>query len=289
MATAFAEPTFAHTDDSADALLRDGYCIIPDAVGLHRIAGLDRDLTDRFAATPFCDGAFYGGHTKRFGALLRRSPHMASLVANPRILDIVDRALSPWCDRFHLNLTQGIEIHPGAPAQFAHRDQDMWAGPKGTLEYLVNVMWPLCDFTADNGATIIWPGSHRVQDQAELPAENGIVAEAPPGSAIIFLGSALHCGGPNRSERPRRGVLVSYSLGWLKPFENQWLCYPPNIARTFDPELAALVGYSQHRPNLGNYEGQCPSILLRTDVPEYLAATDALLPWQAEMLAANVA
>jgi hypothetical protein len=82
----------------------------------------------------------------------------------------------------------------------------------------------------------------------------------------------------------RRGAIVSYCLGWLKPYENQWLAYPPDIARTFSPELAALVGYRQHRPNLGNYEGQCPSILLREPTAQPLPATDALRPDQETML-----
>jgi hypothetical protein len=79
-------------------------------------------------------------------------------------------------------------------------------------------------------------------------------------------------------------MIVSYSLGWLKPYENQWLAYPPEIAKTFDPELAALVGYCQHRPNLGNFEGQCPSVLLKQDVPEYLNAVDELRPDQVDMI-----
>lgn len=83
----------------------------------------------------------------------------------------------------------------------------------------------------------------------------------------------------------RRGIIVSYCLGWLKPYENKWLTYPPNAARAFDPDLAALVGYQQHRPNLGNYDGQCPSVLLRGEPPEYLAATDALRPDQESALA----
>ena len=91
--------------------------------------------------------------------------------------------------------------------------------------------------------------------------------------------------GGNASNDIRRGAIVSYCLGWLKPYENQWLAYPPHIARTFSPELAALVGYRQHRPNLGNYEGQCPSVLLEDKVPERLAATDALRPDQAEAVA----
>src|SRR3546814_4276017 len=52
-------------------------------------------------------------------------------------------------------------IHPGALAQYPHRDQDMWQGPKGEVEYLLNVIWPLSPFTAENGATRLWPHSHR--------------------------------------------------------------------------------------------------------------------------------
>jgi ectoine hydroxylase-related dioxygenase (phytanoyl-CoA dioxygenase family) len=109
-----------------------------------------------------------------------------------------------------------------------------------------------------------------------------------PGDALVFLGSTLHGAGENRTDEPRRGVVVGYSLGWLKPYENQWLAYPPEVASTFSPELAALVGYRQHRPNLGNYEGQCPSILLGTefDRDQPIGAIDALRPDQDAAMAA---
>src|SRR3546814_14839435 len=81
------------------------------------------------------------------------------------------------------------------------------------------------------------------------------------------------------------GIVIGYSLGWLKPYENLWLAYPPDVARNFSPALAALAGYAQHRPNLGNYEGQCPSILLGEHVPEHIGAIDALRPDQEAMLA----
>ncbi len=83
----------------------------------------------------------------------------------------------------------------------------------------------------------------------------------------------------------RRGIIVSYCLGWLKPYENQWLAYPPDVAKDFPPELAALTGYVQHRPNLGNFEGQCPSILFRGYPPDPIAAVDALRPDQQALLA----
>ena len=249
------------------------------------IAGIETDLNPRFAATPLCQGAFYGERTKRFGSLLSRSSAIQQLAMHPLILEIVEQMMLPWCDRIALNLTQAIEIHPGALPQLAHRDQDMWQGPKGSLEYLVNVMWPLTAFTKENGGTRLWTASHFDQDIPVLPEEESVVPIVVPGDALIFLGSTLHGGGGNASTIPRRGIVISYCLGWLKPFELQWLVYPPQVARHFPPELAALVGYAQHRPNLGNVEGQCPSILLADHVPDHLPAIDALRPDQAEAAA----
>lgn len=263
-------------------LARDGYCIMPDALPAATIAALDSDLEPCFAQTPFCQGGFYGETTKRFGRLLARSHRAADLVQHDMILSVVDRILSPWCDTIQLNVAQAIAVHPGAPAQLPHRDQDMWRGPVGEIEYLVNVIWPLTEFSADNGATRLWPNTHGANAGVIEPSEgdDGIAAAMHAGSALIFLGSTLHGAGANISNEVRRGLVVGYSLGWLKPYENQWLAYPPEIARTFAPELAALVGYRQHRPNLGNYEGQCPSVLLQGPIDTPLAAVDALRPDQ---------
>jgi ectoine hydroxylase-related dioxygenase (phytanoyl-CoA dioxygenase family) len=263
-------------------LLAHGYCILEHAVPVDLIVSVDADLDPAFRFTPMCQGDFYGWNTKRFGSLLRRSGEMASLVQHPLVLGIADMILGPHCDRILLNLTQGVEIHPGANAQFLHRDQDMWGGPKGELEYLINVIWPLTTFTSENGGTVLYPGSHR--SEGDGAGEDAVVAAMEPGSALIFLGSTLHGGGANRTNIPRRGIIISYCLGWLRPFENPWLVYPPATARCFDRDLTDLLGYVQHRPNLGNVEGQCPSILLGDAVPDHLPAIDALRPDQAKML-----
>ena len=264
-------------------LNRDGYCIIRRAIAPERVAAISADLAERFARTPFCEGEFYGGRTKRFGGVLKRSAAAEAFVRHPLVLDIVQGVLGPWCDRFQLNLTQALQIHPGQDAQPPHRDQDMWGGQKGEMEYLVNVMWPFSPYRRENGATVIFPMSHNAGAGERPPVH----AEMDPGDVLLFLGSTLHGGGANGSAAPRSGMIVSYSLGWLKPYENQWLVYPPAVARTFSRELAQLVGYQQHRPNLGNYEGRCPSILLDGDPDDYLGAVDALLPRQVEALRAK--
>ncbi len=272
----------ADADRRAAILQRDGWCILPHALDARALSTIERDLEPCFAATPLCQGPFYGDRTRRFGALLTRSPFVERLVMHSMVLEIVEQVLLPWCDRIALNLSQAIEINPGALPQLPHRDQDMWAGPKGSIEYLVNVMWPLTPFTAENGGTRLWTGSHADPEVVRLPESDAEVPLVSPGDALLFLGSTLHGGGGNASAEPRRGIVISYCLGWLKPFELQWLVYPPQVARHFSPELAALVGYAQHRPNLGNVEGQCPSVLLRDGVPGHLPAIDALRPDQAE-------
>lgn len=271
----------------AAMLLADGYCIVEDILPPDTITALEAELSPRFEATPFCEGGFYGARTKRFGALLRRSHHAAALVRHPLILTIAETILGAWCDRIVLNLTQAVEIHPGALAQVPHRDQDLWGGDKAGMEYQLNVIWPVDPFTADNGATRLWPGSHR-DDGVDPLVVAPIVADMAPGSALLFLGSIVHGAGANVSDAVRRAVIVGYCLGWLRTFENQYLVYPPEVARHFDPELAALVGYAQHRPNLGNVEGQCPSILLGNPVIDGLAAIDALRPEQAEAIAEHL-
>lgn len=161
-------------------LLAYGYCVIPDLATPAEIAALDTDLAPDFEATPFCEGRFYGERTKRFGRLLIRSPRVAPLVQHKLVLGVVESILSPWCDTIQLNLAQAIAVHPGALAQMPHRDQDMWRGQTGEIEYLVNVTWPFTRYTRQNGATRLWPESHGAKAMGTLPEAGEDVPELGP-------------------------------------------------------------------------------------------------------------
>jgi len=273
------------------ARLRDqGYVIIEDLVAPGLIEALNADFETHFAGTAFSQGSFSGAGTRRFAGLLKRSCHVAQLVEHDLILALADDLLGPWCDHFSLNLTQAIELAPGASQQVPHRDQDMWpcsgfVDRERGMEFLINVMWPLSAFTKDNGATLVWPGSHRRQDELLIAPEEAVIAEMALGSALVFLGSTLHAAGANRTALPRRGIIISYCLGWLKPYELPWLAYPPEVARQFPRSLARLAGYQVHRPNLGTFEGRCPSLLLE-DAARPNGVIDALLPEQEALIAA---
>jgi ectoine hydroxylase-related dioxygenase (phytanoyl-CoA dioxygenase family) len=258
-----------------DLLRSQGYLVLHGLVDPNTIDGVCRELEPWIVATPHCQGDFYGWNTTRLGAVLLKSKAAHALVAHPLILAIMDEVLGPHCDWYQLNLSQAVRIHPGERQQVPHRDEEMWPCAKNGVEYLVNVMWTLSDFTEGNGATCIWPRSQFSALNRNLDFDARVVAAAPRGSAIVYLGSVTHCAGANRSNQPRTGLIFSYCLGWLKQYENAYLTYPPEVARHFSKRLRDLLGYRIHRPNLGGYEGQDPSVLFEGR-SHTLAAVDAI-------------
>lgn len=258
-----------------DLLRSRGYVIFENLASAELMDTLCQELEPWFEATPRCQGDFYGWSTTRFGSVLLKSPASQALVLDSTMLAVMDEVLGPHCDWYQLNLSQAIRIHPGQRQQAPHRDEEMWPCIKNGMEYLVNVMWALSDFTADNGATMLWPRSQFKSLNRQMDAADAVVAEMPRGSALVYLGSVTHCGGQNRSTQPRSGLIFSYSLGWLKQYENAFLAYPPEIARQFPKRIQDLLGYRIHRPNLGGYEGQDPAVLFETN-SRALPAVDAV-------------
>jgi ectoine hydroxylase-related dioxygenase (phytanoyl-CoA dioxygenase family) len=258
-----------------DRLRSHGYMIFESLVSEALIDQVCEELAPWFAATPRCRGDFYGRNTTRFGAVLLKSAAAHELLMHPEVRFLVGQVLDAHCDWHQLNLSQAVRIHPGERRQIPHRDDEMWPGVKGGVEYLVNVMWALSDFTRENGATLIWPRSQFAAPSRSVSPDAAVVATMPRGSALLYLGSVAHSGGGNTTNLPRTGLIFSYCLGWLKQYENAFLTYPPHVAAGFSKEVRDLLGYRIHRPNLGGYEGQDPAVLFETN-SHTLAATDCL-------------
>lgn len=239
-------------------LQRDGFLLLPEMLSPRETAQLAGELEPWLQTTPRCEGDSYGWRTTRVGGLLSKAPSVQHMALEPRILAIAEALLRPNCDCIQLNLTQAARIHPGERAQAPHRDEEMWPADKQGREWLLNVMWAVSDFTEENGATRLWPGSHRAALDRHVDPKNSVAGAMRAGSALLFLGSLTHGAGANMSALPRTGVIVSYCLGWLKTYENQFLAYPREVARCFPVQLQQLIGYQMHKPNLGGWEGQNP-------------------------------
>ena len=202
------------TEDAVEILTQDGALIISELLSNQEYADLRGELDPEFAQADFCEGLFYGEATKRIHSLARKSKTICSMIVRPKVLEITRLILGPNCDKIQLNLTQGIQIWPGERAQVIHRDDSMFPVKHKPFEFMVNAMWAYTEFTKENGATIVVPGSH-LWDVDRMPAEHEIaLAEMQPGEVLIYLGSVIHAGGQNRSELPRTGIALSYCLGW---------------------------------------------------------------------------
>lgn len=252
------QPSIAPETDIA-ALKRDGFVVLRDLLSERQVDMLASELEPWFERTPRCQGDFYGWKTTRVGGLLAKAPMVQHLALHWRVMAIAETLLKPNCDCIQLNLTQATRVHPGERAQVPHRDEEMWPCDKQGRDWLINVMWAVDDFTEDNGATRLWPGSHRDVLDRNIDPAMSVAGVMPRGAALVFLGSLTHSAGANTTGAPRTGVIVSYCLGWLKAYENQFLAYPREVVRCFPECLQRLIGYQMHRPNLGGWEGRDPA------------------------------
>jgi ectoine hydroxylase-related dioxygenase (phytanoyl-CoA dioxygenase family) len=245
-----------------EAIARDGGAILENALSPADRAQLDRESAALLAETPASRGLFHGLKTKRVGAMVAKSQICQRMALHPTVLAVMDRFLKPHCSAYQLNLSQLIAIGPGEQRQITHADDPMFPFVNRNYQAMINVIWAIDDFTADNGATHIAPESHGWPRNRVAKDDEIIQGVMSSGSCLIYLGSTHHGGGANRTDRPRRGLVISYCLGWLRQSENQYLAIPPEVARTFPEPLQRLIGYFVHQPNLGMVEGQDPIQLL---------------------------
>jgi Phytanoyl-CoA dioxygenase (PhyH) len=245
-------PATASGADVAAALGRDGCAIVERLVPVEMLDRARTELRPWMEATPVGPDDFAGRHTRRTGGLIARSPTCRELVMHPLVLDAVGGVLG-HATSFQLHLTQVIAIGPPEPAQMIHRDQwafDFFPFPSG-YEVQCNTIWAMTDFTAENGATRVVPGSHRLADRLEFREEQTEPATMPAGSVLLYTGSLYHGAGANRSDGTRCGANVTYAVSWLRQEENQYLSVPADVARELPDPLLRLMGYARGAYALG--------------------------------------
>jgi ectoine hydroxylase-related dioxygenase (phytanoyl-CoA dioxygenase family) len=203
---------------------------------------------------------------------MNKAPNYIDLISDERLLTVMDHFLGPQCGQYRLNSSEVIEIHGGETAQELHWDDVIWPAhfwaPDKLLQF--NVMVAATDFTENNGATQVVPGSHRWDHSTrEAKAEEVTLATMKAGSAVFIPGKTLHGGGTNTDGTKRRAIVASYVLGWLRTQENHFLHTSVEQAKTWPQRVRELLGYDlyahyddniQGGP-LGYYEYGSPSVL----------------------------
>ena len=242
-------------EDIIEVLNNDAGVIIDGLIDQKEVNLLNKDLAPYLKNDVFGRDEFTGFKTKRIGALIARSEACRNLALQPLVNEVSEKYLSPFCDGYQLHFTSAVSIGPGESKQILHRDRGIWGGylPR-RIEPLMSTIWAVTEFTKENGATQIVPGSH-LWEKDRIPKENEIAyAEMKPGSVLLYTGTVLHGGGSNSSKSDiRTGVFLHYALNWLRQEENQYLSCPPNIAKDISQEVRSLIGYSKGGYILGFY------------------------------------
>jgi len=241
---------------------KDGYTIVENAFRAAEADALLADLArlERELGIDFAANTFEGRRTKRVYNLLAHGPRFEAIPVHPAVLPIVEGVLDPGC---LVSSLSSIAIHPGEVAQPIHADDQLLPLDKPHVATVCNSMWALTDFTEENGATRIIPGSHTRDHSPAYGSEHAsIPAEMRRGSVLVWHGSLWHGGGANRSGAVRVGIAMNYCAGWIRQQENQQLGIPRETARGFSPRLRELVGYGIYRGIIGHIDKHSPLELL---------------------------
>jgi len=243
-------------------LAEHGFCLVGDALEPRTVDSLRRKVAER-AAREVEDGTDYvyeNGSNQRVWTLLNKGAEFVELALHPLALQMMEHLLGYG---FLLSNIDANIAGPGGKPMFLHADQsfvpDPWPWP---FPLVANIMWMLDDFTPENGATRVVPGSHKLghgPEPADLAGRPGRAATeavvAPAGTALVFDGRLWHQTGANTTEGERRhGILAYYCRPFMRQQENWFVSLRPEVLEAAPARLRQLLGYENYL-SLGMIDG----------------------------------
>jgi ectoine hydroxylase-related dioxygenase (phytanoyl-CoA dioxygenase family) len=225
-----------------------GYAILPDLVTRTEAASA-RQMLLASPDTPLAKGLPARNEATRqrvVANLLHRGEMFERLVQHPALIEIAEAILG---DDMVLSSYAARILEPDAREMGAHIDYPYWAmkGPFTVRPPLMlQVIWMMQDFTEQNGATLVVPGSQR---RGTPPDETLFAREAIPitglaGSAIVSHGLLWHDTSQNRTGDPRVSVLINYGLKIVRPLEPAIADVPAEVLNRATPKLRQLLGFN---------------------------------------------
>ena len=173
----------------------------------------------------------------------------------------------PNCHHYNIGAAVMLEVRgsPNSKHQVLHRENAIYQPFIEHLpnirEFLVSAMWAGSDFTRENGATRVVPGSHRWPEDRIAQESEVVQAEMPKGSLVMWLSRTLHGSAKSNSNQRRTGFFNSYLVDWIRQEENQFITVPPEVAEKLSDKAKKVIGYSAS-PNLGWVKGRDKDNLL---------------------------
>ncbi|MFG3322715.1 phytanoyl-CoA dioxygenase family protein [Streptomyces sp. NPDC048171] len=199
--------------------------------------------------------AFHGSNTKRLTNLVTHSATFRNeILEHSLVHEVCDRTFLPESGTYWMTTAQVIEIGPRSQAQMLHRDLENWfpfigMGPDGP-EVTLNFLIALTDFTEENGATRVIPGSNHWSDFEDRGTpEQTVPAIMNAGDALLFSGKTAHGGGANQTgDEYRRALAFALNPGFLTGEEAYPFLVGMEVAKTLSPRVQRILGFRSQYP-----------------------------------------
>lgn len=245
-------------DAKMETFERDGFVIFENVIEKDLVEEIRDELlrVERDNNMGFRETDFEGKNTVRIYNLLAHGPTFWKIPIHRATLPFAERVLD---EELQVSSVSSITLCPGQGAQPLHADDQLIPVPKPHQPFTLNCVWAISDFTEENGATRLVPGSHKASGMPDYDIDCDTVAgEMPAGSVLFWHGSLWHAGGTNRSNDRRFCVANYYCAGFMRQQENQQLGIPLEEARKFPRRLQELCGYSVYRGLYGHVDNADP-------------------------------
>jgi ectoine hydroxylase-related dioxygenase (phytanoyl-CoA dioxygenase family) len=177
--------------------------------------------------------------------MLRYDPLFVEFLELPEVLAVVDATVSATAI---LHLQNGLVLPPAgatAPDVFQLRFHRDFPRELNGFVASINTFFAIDEFTAENGGTILVPGTHQ-KDPApteEFMANAQISAECPPGSMIVFDSTLLHAAGLNRSGQDRMAINQQFTRSWIKQQVDYVRALGDDFIASQQPRTQQLLGW----------------------------------------------
>ena len=242
-------------DATNRCIRQDGYAVVPDFLEKETVDRLCAGLAPIFDAIGSRMTSDHGQQTIHTHNLLAKTRAVDELLVDDRLLALIEAVLGP---DFQISGVAAMRPGPGDDRQRMHQDDGHYPIPRPHPPLIVNTLFALDPFTAENGATEVVPGSHRLTGRVD-PDVPTVTVEMPVGALLLWEGAVWHRGGGNSTRNEyRRSINVNFNLAWLKQRENQFIGVPPEVVVAMPAKLQALIGYKLTNFGLGTVDYRNP-------------------------------
>ena len=241
-----SEKDAARVEDAVASVRTSGFAIVEGFLSADRLAQVRSELAPIFEMTTERDadkrGRYSGIQTVHVHSLFAKTRAIDDIAIDPVLLFTIEGVLG---EQFQMSVATAMCPDPGVAPQGLHQDDGHYPLPRPRPPFIANTLIALDDFTEQNGATRLVPGSHLSTDPVD-PLAEVIFAEMPAGSLLVFDGALWHAGGGNRTkDQRRRSVNLNFNLSWLRPQENQYVDLPRNVWLEMPERLQRLLGFQK--------------------------------------------